>query len=394
MRISHIIDSLDPLQGGPPVSTVSLAAAQAALGHDVTVVSNEFSDPNLHLNRLLGAIPGSDRLNFEFISYKNSLGRLFSVSAKRFFNKNIQCWEMLHLHGIWSPILWAAANCAIAQNVKWGIAPRGMLHPWALEQKQWKKRLALELGWRRLIRRAAFLHVLNAEEKAYVCQRFPGRPIDIIPNGVFPGEVNCGTSDFLVSPQMARLKGRAYILFMGRLHYVKGLDYLAEAFSMVAQVHPEIDLVVAGADAGMLRLFQAQVSRLGISKRVHVVGAIFGADKYAVLHNALCLCHPSRQEGFSMSIIEALASGLPVVISEGCHFGEVEEQGAGKVVELNASSIANALLKIIENDKWRKNAGQKAKELALTKYTWPKLAEHSINIYQSVVLDSLIHCGG
>lgn len=382
MRISHIIDSLDPLQGGPPVSTVSLAAAQAALGHDVTVVSNDFSDPDLRLNKLLGHIPGSDRLTFEFILHKNFLERFFSSRAKRFFNRNIHRWDMLHLHGVWSPILWSAANCALTKNVKWGIAPRGMLHPWALEQKPWKKRLALRCGWRRLLRRAAFLHVLNAEEQAYVGQQFPGCPIEIIPNGVFPGEVNYSTSDFFVSSRMARLKGRAYILFLGRLHHVKGLDYLAEAFAKVAHVHPDVDLVVAGADAGMRKPFLMQVSRLGISNRVHVAGAIFGADKYAVLRNALCLCHPSRQEGFSMSIIEALASGLPVVISEGCHFGEVEEQGAGKVVELHANSIANALLEIVNDNEWRKNAGKKARELALAKYTWPKLAEHSINIYE------------
>ena len=357
------------------------------------MISNDFSDPDLRLNQLLGHIPGCDCLTFEFLSQKNFLDKLFSVGAKQFFHRNIHRWEMLHLHGIWSPILWAAANCAIAKNVKWGIAPRGMLHPWALEQKQWKKRLALDLGWRRLIRRAAFLHVLNVEEHAYVSQGFSGCPIEIIPNGVFPGAVNEGADEVLASSLISKLKGRPYILFLGRLHHVKGLDYLAEAFAKVAQVQPGIDLVVAGADAGIRKSFQVQVSRLGISKRVHVVGALFGADKYAVLHNALCLCHPSRQEGFSMSIIEALASGLPVVISEGCHFGEVEEQGAGKVVELHANSIANALLQVVTNDEWRKKAGKKARELVLAKYTWPKLAEHTIHIYERVALGSLLRCG-
>ena len=115
-----------------------------------------------------------------------------------------------------------------------------------------------------------------------------------------------------------------------------------------------------------------------------MVGMLFGANKYAAIRNAVCLCQPSRQEGFSMTIIEALASGVPVVISKDCHFPEVEELGAGRVVELNAMSIANALIQIVSNNEWRKIAGQKAKELALAKYTWPKIAERSIEVYKRV----------
>ena len=384
MRIAHIIDSLDPSQGGLPVASVSLAAAQAALGHDVTVVSNEFSDSNLHLNRLLCDVQGSDRLTVTLILQKNYFDKLFSISAKRYFAKNMHRWDILHLHGLWRPILWAAAKGALEQNIKWCLAPHGMLHPWALQQKRWKKRLAWELGWRRLIRRTAFLHLLNIEEKAYVQRLLLDCPIEIIPNGFSPEQTDCSTNNLVFPTEVANWMDHPYILFMGRLHYVKGLDYLSDAFAIVAQRNPEINLVVAGPDAGMLQRFRAHVCRLGISERVHVVGLLFGPNKYAAIRNAICLCHPSRQEGFSMTIIEALASGVPVVISKDCHFPEVEELGAGRVVELSAMSIANALLQIVNNSELRKMAGQKAKQLALSKYTWPKIAERSIDVYQRV----------
>jgi glycosyltransferase involved in cell wall biosynthesis len=386
MRIAHIIDSLDPSQGGPPVSTVSLAAAQATLGHDVTVVSNEFSDSSLHLNRLLGEIPNSDRVTIQFVSQKNYLDKLFGVSAKRFFATNMHRWDLLHLHGLWRPILWAAAKGAIEQNTKWGLAPKGMLHPWALQQKRWKKRLALELGWRRVIRHAAFLHLLNIEEKIYVERLMLDCPIEVIPNGFFSEKMDCSTNGLISSVEMVKWMDRPYILFLGRLHDVKGLNYLADAFAIVAQHNSEINLVVAGPDAGMLQQFKTHVCRLGISRQVHVVGMLFGVNKYAAIRNAVCLCQPSRQEGFSMTIIEALASGVPVVISKNCHFPEVGELGAGCVVELNAMSIANALLHIVNNDEWRKVAGQKARDLALAKYTWPKIAERSIHVYERVTI--------
>ena len=385
MRISHIIDSLDPSQGGPPVSTVSLAAAQAALGHDVTVVSNESSDSSPHLNRLLCDIPGSDRLTITLVSQKNYLDKLFGVSAKRFFVRNMHRWDILHLHGLWRPILWAAAEGALEQNTKWGLAPKGMLHPWALQQKRWKKGLALKFRWRRAIRRAAFLHILNSEEKVYVERLRLDCPIEVIPNGFSPEKMDCSANGLVSPVEMAKWMDRPYILFLGRLHLVKGLDYLADAFAIVAQRNSEINLVVAGPDAGMLQQFKARVCRLGISRRVYVVGMLFGANKYAAIRNAICLCQPSRQEGFSMTIIEALASGIPVVISRDCHFPEVEELGAGHVVELDAMSIGNALLQIVDNGEWRMIAGQKARELALAKYTWPKIAEQSIDVYKRVI---------
>lgn len=386
MRISHIIDSLDPSQGGPPVSTVSLAAAQAALGHDVTVVSNESSDSSPHLNRLLCDIPGSDRLTITFVSQKNYLDKLFGVSAKHFFAKNMHRWDILHLHGLWRSILWAAAKGALEQNVKWGMAPKGMLHPWALQQKPWKKRLALELGWRRVLRHTAFLHALNIEEKVSVERLLLGCPIEVIPNGCFPEKMDRIANGRGLPVEMAKWMDRPYILFLSRLHYGKGLDYLADAFAIVAQHNPETSLVVAGPDAGMLRQFKAHVCRLGISQRVHVVGMLLGVDKYAAIRNAVCLCQPSRQqEGFSMTIIEALASGVPVVISKQCNFPEVEELGAGRVVDLDAMAIANALLQIVTNGEWRKIAGQKARVLALEKYTWPKIAERSIDVYKRVI---------
>ena len=116
-----------------------------------------------------------------------------------------------------------------------------------------------------------------------------------------------------------------------------------------------------------------------------MVGMLFGENKYAAIRNAICLCQPSRQEGFSMTVIEALASGIPVVISKDCHFPEVEELGAGHVVELNAMFIGNALLQIVDNREWRLIAGQKARKLALAKYTWPKIAEQSIDVYKRVI---------
>src|SRR5690606_27821051 len=93
--------------------------------------------------------------------------------------------------------------------------------------------------------------------------------------------------------------------------------------------------------------FRRRVAAAGLSDRVHPVGPIYGAAKYEALVDAACFCLPSRQEGFSIAILEALASRLPVIISDQCHFPEVAESGAGVVCPLEATAVANALLRVL-----------------------------------------------
>lgn len=83
---------------------------------------------------------------------------------------------------------------------------------------------------------------------------------------------------------------------------------------------------------------------------MHLVGPIYGRDKYAALVDATCFCLSSRQEGFSMAILEAMACGIPVVISENCHFPEVAQARAGLVVPLNADAVAEALLLVLQSE--------------------------------------------
>ena len=101
---------------------------------------------------------------------------------------------------------------------------------------------------------------------------------------------------------MADLGGRRYVVFIARLHYKKGLDYLADAFAIVAPQSPDLDLVVAGPDEGAKSDFEDRIRRAGVGKRVHLVGPLYGPDKFAALVDCTCFCLPSRQEGFSVAV--------------------------------------------------------------------------------------------
>jgi glycosyltransferase involved in cell wall biosynthesis len=256
-----------------------------------------------------------------------------------------------------------------------------MLDPWSLAQRRWKKCIALVLGWRGILNQAAFLHCLNRDEERLLARVRLMSPTVVIPNGIFIEEIDPDPGNY---SQRLGFPGRPYVLFLSRLHYKKGLDVLAAAFADLHARHPEVHLVVAGPDGGAQADFEERIAVAGLSSAVHLVGSLHGRDKWTALRDAACFCLPSRQEGFSVAILEALASRTPVVITEACHFPEVADVGAGLIVPLAAENLASAMGLIVSDPARRQRMGEAGRRLVEERFTWGRAAEKSIADYERV----------
>jgi glycosyltransferase involved in cell wall biosynthesis len=376
MKIVHIIQTMDPLSGGPPVVAGRLAEAQARLGHEVSILAGDNG----------GAVRtsmGSGHPAIIPARISPGVRAFFDRSLREVLTSTISPGTLLHLHGVWEPLLWVAAATAKKRGIPYVVAPHGMLDRWSLENRRWKKRLALALGYRRMLDRAAFLHALNANEKARIERLGIKSRAEVIPNGVDLADFPEAWDEGGAEPPVG---GRPYILFLGRLHRKKGLDYLAEAYARMAGRCPEVDLVVAGPDYGEKARFERRIAACGLSNRVHLVGPTQGARKQELLRGALCFCLPSRSEGFSVAVLEAMAAGIPVVISKECHFPEAGAAGAGLVVDLDAGKLASALLALIKDKPRAAAMGQAGQRLAAAEYTWSKIAEKSLEKYRGAML--------
>jgi glycosyltransferase involved in cell wall biosynthesis len=390
MRITHVVVSLDPNQGGLPAVATRLAAAQAAPpgapggGHDVSLVCHQSPGREDAVQASLRTIPGIERVKIITVPAIVKLGLLVPKQTHERLREQLQQTDVAHLHGLWEALIRAATIEARKLRVPFVLTPHGMLDPWSLRQRWLKKKIALALTYRKMINNAARLHVLNDDEARLIEPLRLKPPLRVIANGVFLEEIEPLPERGQFRASHPDFGNDAFVLFLSRLHYKKGLDYLADAFAMLAAKRSDVRLVIAGPDGGAQADFEQRVKAAGIADRVHVVGPLWGPEKFAAMVDAACFCLPSRQEGFSMAITESLACGTPAVVSEACHYPEVATSGAGEVVPLDSRAVAEALERVLADESRRIEMGRRGRALVLNKYTWPVIAQKAVEMYDEV----------
>lgn len=364
---------------------MSLAAAQAGLGYSVQILSYSSPQDQPAIDWAMAHIPERQKIRCLNVPVTSKWESLLAPAARGHLATWCMDQQMFHLHGVWEPMLLAAASFARRSGKPYVVMPHGMLDPYSLSRSRWKKKIALMLAYRRMLNRATFLHMLNEEESKLIELLGLRAVRRIFPNGIFLQEIESLPEKGGFRRLHPQLGNKPFVLFLSRLHYKKGLDYLADAFARVASQEDRVQLVVAGPDAGEEAAFRARVKQMGLNDRVHLVGPLYGRDKYTALVDATCFCLSSRQEGFSMAILEAMACGVPVVISENCHFPQVAQARAGLVVPLNADAIAKALQLVLQSEQQRRQMGQNGRRLVRSSYTWPQVAQQIIAAYQSAL---------
>ena len=386
LRITHVLASVNPNIGGPATVVARLAAAQASRGHRVTIISSLPAEHQRAFQQSTGKIPGFERVQLLVSPWVTPISRWFGMRLYPVYEMAFPFSDVVHLHGVWEPMLVFAAAAARRHKIPYIVRPCGMLEPWNLRQRGLKKRVALALSHRRMLNGAAFLQVLNQDEYRLMAPLLLKAPQLVIPNAVFLDEVDdpSGDSEFQIC--FGHLQDKPYILILGRAHYKKGLDILAEAFALIAAKHSTAQLLVVGPDGGAMDDFVQRIQRHRLMDRLHVPGSLHGPVKFAAYRNAACFTLPSRQEGFSLSITEALASGTPVAISENCHFPEVGPAGAGEVTPLTVEATAAALDRILSaSPDQRRRMGDAGRRLVEENFTWDKVAELTLSAYASIM---------
>lgn len=289
----------------------------------------------------------------------------------------------IHIHGLWEQSTTAAVHAARALRKPYLLSAHGMLEAWALRNKRFRKAIYAAIAERAHVKGAACLHALTqAEARDY--RRFGSKsPIAVIPNGVsIPQETN--PEPFLCS--FPTLRGKRIVLFLGRIHFKKGLDILIESWAVVAKQWPEAQLVLAGPDfEGTRAKVEALVAERGLGERVLFTGMLRDELKWSALAAAHCFVLPSYSEGLSVSTLEAMGVGLPVIITEQCNLPDVARVEAGWTIKSNADELALALSECLGNSPAiNQQIGARGRLLIQEKYNWSSVARQMSEVYRWV----------
>lgn len=381
--------------GGPIYSVSALAEALVRRGHNVTVFTTNAADANGDLDIQCDVPHLVDGVTVHyfrrdeplkrmlpFIPYlSQSVGLFHSRSLAQRLRQGLDGFDIVHTH---HPYTWthlAVSRAAIRAGLPLFYHQRGSFAESALSYRALKKRIAIGLFEKPIMRRAACLVALNPYERTTFAQWRLDTPIAVIPNGIdlstgeFPADP--ATLDTLGIPPAARV-----ILFMARLHWIKGAEFLVEAFISAAADMPDCHLVIAGADEqGRAAELRRSASNAGLGTRIHIVGHVQGPVKKALLDRAELFCQPSRSEGFSISVLEALASGTPAMISDKCNFDEVADAGCGWVLPLDATRWTETLRAALLDADELKRKGERGRDLVRERYTWDSIAGEIEELY-------------
>ena len=298
--------------------------------------------------------------------------------------------DVLHDNGIWWRHNHRLAKLAIERGIPRMVSTRGMLEPWAIKHKWWKKSIAWRLYQRRDLAQARCHHTTSERESENLRELRLGVPICMIPNGIDIPELDSSLSS-LKSDQEGRSR-RKTALFLGRLYAVKGLPSLIEAW---ARVRPQDwSLQIAGPDeAGSRAQLERAASAAGLTESVSFLGPIDGARKQSVFLDADLFVLPSYSESFGMAIAEALAHGLPVLTTTGAPWATLVEHGCGWWVEPTVDGIVDGLREATSCDPDTLRAmGVRGRTLVATEFRWDWVAKQFVSAYEELVAKRMQPC--
>ena len=384
MNVVHLADSLNRTMGGLPRSIVGLCEHLAPLTDRLDLccvdLGSDFG-PRVGVDTsLVNLTEVPCRLWKSLRLYvPKGLGRILDVAAASA--------DIIHSHGLWAPANAIAAKSAWKARVPHIIAPRGSLAPEALAKSAWKKAIFKRLFVNRALRRAACLHALTDREASHIRKFGLINPIAIVPNAVTGSQPPDGRDAAAGQDWTARFGGKKLIVFLGRMHPIKGLDVLIEAWRRIAGEFTDWHLVLAGPDEdGYLAAIESQVETADLADRVSFPGGLYGPDKDSLLTAADLFVLPSRSEGMSVALLEAMAAGLPVVITKSCNFHAAEDLGAGFVVGGDVESLAAGLAKMLKTpDDRRSEMAARGASLVRGNYCWDSVAREMLEVYRWVL---------
>jgi glycosyltransferase involved in cell wall biosynthesis len=380
IKILHSVHTVGKESFGLGQISVSLASAQYSIGHDVKVwcldteknikwaaATHEFPAKRINRFKLLG--PPSLTFSAEIVKEANNLDQ--------------NMFDIVHQHGIWTGISKATLILAENKKIPTIIAPHGSLNQWALDKSSWKKKIARTFYENKNFRLASCLHATSENEVSDFRNFGLHNPIAYLENGIHEKYLSSTGNANKFREKNSIPKDKRILLFLSRISPKKGLTMLVDAINTIKDDFGSWQLIIAGVDEyNHKKDIEFLVKQLNLENEIKILGPLFGREKDDAFSAAELFILPSYSEGSPMVILDSLAAGVPVLTTKASTWSDLTTYRCGWWTDISTDALAIALLEAITMSiKDLKQMGDNGKELIISKYTWPQLAQKTILLY-------------
>lgn len=372
MRVLHVIPSVSERSGGPAAAIVPMCRALRAEGIDVLLATTD--------HELIQISTDSVK------EYKGVPARFFPVQAgdsfkysrplTKWLKTSVKDFDLVHIHAVFNHASVAAATACRRAGVPYVVRPLGTLDPWSMKQKAGRKKIFWSLVGKRMLQGSAAVHYTAAGEKMVTEESLGINHGRVIALGV---EVKGSEPIKKALDYFPVLGGRPYVLMLSRLDPKKNVEGLIDAFK---SLDDELSCLVIAGDG--LRDYVASLKeKASGSDNIIFTGWVEGEQKEALLRDAALFALPSHQENFGLSVMEAMACGVPVLVSPQVNLApEIEAANAGWVVDL--AQLRGGLAAALKNETERRLRGKAASSFA-RQHTWQRTATELAALYRELI---------
>ena len=376
MRILQVFSFFSLPHGGGTVEVIyKLSKALMQSGHEVTVYTSDFELDQEYIDSLRGV-----KVQL-FHSWLDLLGLHLTPSLIMEAKTKLTDFDIIHLHGNRSVQTIIIHHYAKKYGIPYILQAHGSVLP--MFQKQRLKKFFDRLFGYAILRDASKLIALTETEvKHYKKMGVDDKKIEIVPNGIDLSEYDNLPERGEFRRKYGMGDNEKIILYLGRIHKIKGIDLLVEAFADLIKEVDDVRLVIVGQDDCFLSTLKKQIEDLGIGNRILFTGPLYGMDKLEAYVDADVYVLPSIYEIWGLTALEACACGTPVIVTDMCGIADIIGGNVGYVVEYDKNKLRNVIIKVLSDDESRRRFGKDGRKLVREAFGWLAIIKQIEKIYK------------
>ena len=384
MKILQVVSFFKPSweAGGIARACYEISKKLTDKGHEVTIYTTDGFKSRLKVKK--NQPVNVENMNvYYFRNLSNFLAKrnlcipyLLPYISKR----DLQQFDVIHVHTFRTILALSIWYYAKKYNIPYVLQAHGSVLPFF--QKQRLKKIFDRFFGYRILRDASKIIVsTKIETEQYKKMGVDEGKIEIVPNGIDLTEYDI-LPEWREFRKKYKIKDEKIILYLGRIHKIKGIDLLVKAFADLVKEMDDVRLVIVGPDDGFLLTLKRQIEDLNIGDKILLTGLIPEKDKLGAYVDADVYVLPSVYETFPVTILEAFACGTPVIVTDRCGIANIViDNNVGYVVEYDKEQLQDAIFKILTNVELRRYFGEGGKKLVREKYSWDIVVQQLEKIY-------------